>query len=125
MMPLLDKDSLAARMGMAAAVATALVGGLGFYAGSTLQADGLATAGAMVAGVCIGIGLVLWAVKSGMVPPVRVLRESLQSISEGRLGGNLPYATQSGEIGALAASVATLQSRIAHLQMIQGQRDAA
>jgi methyl-accepting chemotaxis protein len=126
MMRLLDKISLAARMGMVAAVATALAGGLGFYAGSVLQADGLATvAAAMVAGVCIGTGLVLWAVKSGMMHPVRVLGESLQSISEGRLGGNIPYATQSGEIGALAASIETIQSRIAHLQMMQGQNDDA
>ena len=79
----------------------------------------------IIGGVCIGTGLVLWAVKSGLMRAIQALGESLQAISAGRFGGSVPYATQGGELGALAAAVETVQSRIAHLQMMQGQNDAA
>ena len=126
MMPLLDRFSLAAKMGSAAAIATALAAGLGFYAGSALQADGsTSVAAVMAAGVCIGTGLVLWAVKRGVMYPVRMLGENLQAISEGRLGSSVSYAAQQGEIGTLAKGIETIQSRVAHLQMMQGQNDDA
>ena len=126
MMPLLDKFSLAAKMGSAAAVATALAAGLGFYAGSALQESGSASVAAvMVAGICIGTGLVLWAVKRGVMHPVRMFGENLQAIAEGRLGGNIPYVAQRGEIGMLAKGIEMIQSGVAHLQMMQAQNDDA
>src|SRR3569833_2719652 len=126
MMPLLDKYSLAAYMGPAAAVATALAAGVGFYAGSALQESGSASVAAvMVAGICIGTGLVLWAVKRGVMHPVRMFGENLQAISEGRLGGNIPYAAQRGEIGMLVNRIEMILSWVVHLQMMQAQNDDA
>lgn len=123
MMSLHDRFSLVARTGSVALIATALAGGLGFYAGSALEAGSLSSVAVVIGGICIGTGLVLWAVKSGPMRAMQAVGESLQAISAGRVGGSIPYATQRGELGVLAAAVEATQGRIAHLQMMQSQND--
>lgn len=110
MMSLHDRFSLVARTGSVALIATALAGGLGFYAGSALEAGSLSSVAVVIGGICIGTGLVLWAVKSGPMRAMQAIGENLQAISAGRFGGSIPYATQRGELGVLAAAVEATQA---------------